>query len=352
MIDSTPKTEENKVSVAIFGGSGYGGSELLRILLFHPNVEIRLVTANEHAGKKVGDVHRNLYGLTDLSFSHAPENLGGLVDIDVAFFALPHGQALKLVPDLPPSVNVIDLSADFRIDDAETFKQFYKLEQTAHDLQSRFVYGLTETNRDAIRSAQYIANPGCFATATLLGLAPLVSSGMLTGKIVVDAKTGSSGSGAKAAANTHHPQRMNSFYAYKPFAHQHVPEIEQHLNRVGNYANELIFMTHSLPVSRGIFASCYCETTVSMTNDDLRHLYQHYYADAYFIRIVDGSPDINWVKTTNFCDLALHSNGKQVVVFSAIDNLVKGAAGQAVQNMNLMFGLDETTGLKLIGTNP
>ncbi len=211
---------------------------------------------------------------------------------------------------------------------------------------------MTETNREQIKTAQYVANPGCFATATLLALAPLVKSGLLTGKIIVDAKTGSSGSGAKAAANTHHPQRMNSFYAYKPFQHQHVPEISQHLRTVGEFENELVFMTHSLPVSRGIFASCYLETTNILTNEDLKHLYELFYKDSYFVRIVDNSPDINWVKTTNFCDIAANSNGRQIAVFSAIDNLVKGASGQAVQNMNLMFGLDEMTGLMLIGTNP
>ena len=145
---------------------------------------------------------------------------------------------------------------------------------------------------------------------------------------------------------------MNSFYAYKPFTHQHVPEIEQHLRSVGDFASDLVFMTHSLPVSRGIFASCYLETTVNLTNEDLQNLYRHFYEDAFFVRIVDGSPDINWVKNTNFCDIAVHSNGRQVVVFSAIDNLVKGAAGQAVQNMNLMFGLDERTALVFTGGNP
>jgi N-acetyl-gamma-glutamyl-phosphate reductase len=175
---------------------------------------------------------------------------------------------------------------------------------------------------------------------------------MVSGRIVVDAKTGSSGSGAKPAANTHHPQRMNSFYAYKPFIHQHVPEIEQHLNVVGALGNDLVFMTHSLPVSRGIFASCYLETNVNITNEDLKHIYRKYYQDNFFIRLVDGSPDINWVKNTNFCDIAAHSNGKQIAVFSAIDNLIKGAAGQAVQNMNLMFGLDEKTGLMFTGGNP
>ncbi|MCD9186517.1 MAG: N-acetyl-gamma-glutamyl-phosphate reductase [Pyrinomonadaceae bacterium] len=342
---------KEKIKIAIFGGSGYGGSELLRILLFHPNVEIALVTANEHVGKAVGEVHKNLYGLTDLKFEKSPEDLFAL-DADAAFFALPHGQALNLIPQLPEKVKVIDLSGDFRIDDKDVFQKFYKFEHTADELQKKFVYGLTETNREAIKTANYVANPGCFATATLLALAPLVKSGLLTGKVIVDAKTGSSGSGAKAAANTHHPQRMNSFYAYKPFTHQHVPEISQHLKRIGSFENDFVFMTHSLPVSRGIFASCYLETTNILTNEDVKNLYELFYKGSFFVRIVENSPDINWVKATNFCDIAAHSNGKQIAVFSAIDNLVKGAAGQAVQNLNLMFGLDETTGLKLVGTNP
>ena len=170
--------------------------------------------------------------------------------------------------------------------------------------------------------------------------------------MVVDAKTGSSGSGAKAAANTHHPQRMNSFYAYKPFTHQHLPEIEQELRSVGDWTSEMIFMTHSLPVARGIFASIYVETKDQLTESDLHSLFAEFYRDSFFIRLVKGSPDINWVKTTNFCDLGFATRGNQVVVFSALDNLVKGAAGQAVQNMNLMFGLDEKTGLLLVGTNP
>ena len=343
---------ENKIKIAIFGGSGYGGSELLRILLFHPNAEIVLVTANEHAGRTVGEVHRNLSGICNLKFEIAPPDLSALKDFDLAFFALPHGQALNLIPKLPENVKAIDLSGDFRIDDADVFQKFYKLEHTATALQKQFVYGLTETNREAIKQAKYIANPGCFATATLLALAPMIKSGLLTGKIIVDAKTGSSGSGAKAAANTHHPQRMNSFYAYKPFTHQHVPEIEQHLRSLGEFENDFVFMTHSLPVARGIFASCYVETTVNLTDEDLKKLFELYYKDSFFVRQVAGSPDINWVKTTNFCDLAAHSNGKQIAVFAALDNLVKGAAGQAVQNMNLMFGLEERTGLMLVGTNP
>ena len=339
-----------KIKAAIFGGSGYGGSELLRILLFHPQVEIILVTANEQAGKKVADVHKNLLGFTDLTFEKSPDDLSGLSELDVIFFALPHGQAIAIAPSIPNNVKILDLSGDFRIDDAEIFAKYYKLENSP--MQPEFVYGLSEVNRDQIRSARLIANPGCFATATLLALSPLISKGLTVGKIVVDAKTGSSGSGVKPAPNTHHPQRMTSFYSYKPFVHQHVPEIRQSLQKNGGFEDDLVFMTHSLPVARGIFASCYAELKSELTTEELKRIYAEYYAESFFVRMVDGSPDINWVKTTNFCDIAVNTDGRNVVVFSAIDNLVKGAAGQAVQNMNLMFGIEETKGLLMVGTNP
>ena len=351
-MDSKLQTPNSKLRLAIFGGSGYGGSELLRILLAHPNAEVTLVTANEHAGKTVGEVHRNLLGLTDLSFTKAPEDLSVLDDLDCIFLALPHGQAMELAPKLPVGAAVIDLSGDFRLRDAASFAQHYGREHSAMDAQAQFVYGLTETNREVIRTAKRIANPGCFATATLLGLAPLVANNVLNSRVIVDAKTGSSGSGAKPASNTHHPQRSNAFYAYKPFTHQHVPEIEQELAAVGEWKNELIFMTHSLPVARGIFASIYCETKEEISAADARAMFAEFYRDAFFVRLVEGSPDINWVKNTNFCDIGFAARGRQLVVFTAIDNLVKGAAGQAVQNMNLMFGLDEKTGLMLMGGNP
>src|SRR6188474_1998961 len=271
---------KTKLRVGIFGGSGYGGSELLRILLFHPNVEVVFVTANEHAGKQVGAVHRNLHGLTELSFVTAPENVDA---VDCVFLALPHGQAMDIVPRLPDEIKAIDLSGDFRLRDQAVFEKHYKQAHTAMESQSEFVYGLTETNREAIRNARLIANPGCFATATLLGLAPLVANGLLSGRVVVDAKTGSSGSGAKAAANTYHPQRMTSFYAYKPFTHQHVPEIEQELDHIGDWTNELVFMTHSLPVARGIFASIYAESNRDLAETDLRNLYTEYYRDSFFV---------------------------------------------------------------------
>jgi len=341
-----------KINVAIFGGSGYGGSELLRILLLHPHAEINLVTANEHAGKAVGEVHRNLNGLTELEFRKMPDDLQSLTDLDCIFLALPHGQAMEVAPRLPESVRLIDLSGDFRLRDAGSFAQHYGREHTSMDAQSQFIYGLTETNREVVKTARRVANPGCFATATLLGLAPLVAKGLLSCRVIVDAKTGSSGSGAKAASNTHHPQRANSFYAYKPFAHQHVPEIEQELGAIGEWNHELVFMTHSLPVARGIFASIYAETKTELTAAEARSIFEKFYRDSFFVRMVEGSPDINWVKNTNFCDIGFAARGRQLVVFTAIDNLVKGAAGQAVQNMNLMFGLDEKTGLIMTGSNP
>lgn len=288
-----------------------------------------------------------------MRFEKAPEDFESLSSLDCLFLALPHGQALEIAPRLPTGLKVIDLSGDFRLRDADAFEEHYGRTHTATELQREFVYGLTEFNRERIKQARLVSNPGCFATATLLGLGPLAASGALEGRVVVDAKTGSSGSGAKPAANTHHPQRTNSFYAYKPFTHQHVPEIEQTLGDVsGSWRNELVFMTHSLPVSRGIFASAYAELKEETTADKLSALYEEFYRGSFFVRLVKGSPDINWVKASNFCDIGFAARGRQVAVFSAIDNLVKGAAGQAVQNMNLMFGLEETEGLMLVGGNP
>lgn len=342
------------IKVGILGGSGYGGSELLRILLFHPEVELKLVTANEHAGKRIDAVHPNLAKLTDLKFESMPDP-DGLAGLDCVFMALPHGHAMEIVPSLPRSLKVIDLSGDFRLSDATQFKQFYGREHIAMEAQREFVYGLTEVNRNQIKEATRIANPGCFATALELGLYPLVASGFVKGKVIADLKTGSSGSGAKAAANTHHPKRANSFYAYKMFEHQHQPEVEQLLASVNSkWSSEcdLVFQVHSIPVVRGIFASIYVTPIKSMSGDEVGNLFREYYGNEFFIRHVEGSPDINWVKNTNFVDIGWAANGDSVIVFVALDNLVKGAAGQAVQNMNLMFGIEEREGLVLPGSNP
>ncbi|HSE37301.1 MAG TPA: N-acetyl-gamma-glutamyl-phosphate reductase [Blastocatellia bacterium] len=341
------------IKAGILGGSGYGGSELLRILLFHREVDLALVTANEHAGKRVDAVHPNLAKLTNLKFQAAPDprTLDGF---DCVFLALPHGQALEIVPSLPRSVKVIDLSGDFRLSDPTTFRKFYGRDHTAMGAQGEFVYGLTEVNRNQIVEASRVANPGCFATALELGLFPLVASGLVSGKVIADMKTGSSGSGAKAAANTHHPKRANSFYAYKTFEHQHQPEVEQLLASVSARWSDcnLVFQVHSIPVVRGIFASIYVTPTSTMTRDEVGDLFREFYGNEFFIRLVDGSPDINWVKNTNFVDVGWAANDDNIIVFVALDNLVKGAAGQAVQNMNLMFGIEEREGLVLPGSNP
>ncbi|MCS6874953.1 MAG: N-acetyl-gamma-glutamyl-phosphate reductase [Pyrinomonadaceae bacterium] len=339
-----------RARVAIVGGSGYGGSELLRILLQHPKVEVAAVYANEHAGKEVFRVHKNLFRLTELVFQRIPEDISQL-EVDVIFFALPHGHAMKIIPKVSEKTKVIDLSGDFRLKDYKVYEELYGRVHEAVEIQSSFVYGLAETNRDLIRRANRVANPGCFATATILALAPIVKKGLFSGRIIVDAKTGSSGSGAKPAQNTHHPERMNSFYAYKLFQHQHKPEIEQHLAEIGDFSGgAVLFVTHSMPVSRGIFVSCYLETKEEL--ECIEQLYRDFYKDDFFIRIVEDSPDINWVKMTNFCDIAAYAKGNQAVIFSAIDNLVKGAAGQAVQNMNLMLGFDEREGLISMGSRP
>ena len=380
------------VNAGILGGSGYGGSELLRILLFHPDVTLELVTANEHAGKRVDAVHPNLAKLTDLRFAPMPDprELGGL---DCVFLALPHGQAMELVPALPPSVKVIDLSGDFRLGDAAAFKKYYGKDHTAMEAQPEFVYGLTEVNRIRIREARRVANPGCFATALELALYPFVAADLTRGRIIADMKTGSSGSGAKAAANTHHPKRANSFYAYKMMQHQHQPEVEELLNSVSphwSHESSLVFQVHSIPVVRGIFGSIYLTPREPMSAQQVGDLMLSAYGREPFIRLVDGSPDINWVKNSNFVDigwavdergfeeekaaaryraftfadappvsgpgpLAAPVNGRDnstIIMFVALDNLVKGAAGQAVQNMNLMFGIDEKRGLIMPGGNP
>lgn len=342
------------VKVGILGGSGYGGSELLRILLLHPEAEVALVSANEHAGKRVDAVHPGLAGFTDLTFAEQPDP-EDIEEFDCVFLALPHGHAMEIAPAVPANVKIIDLSGDFRLSDEESFKQYYGFEHRAPISQKEFVYGLTEVNRDLIRAARCIANPGCFATAVELGLYPFVVSGRITGKVIADLKTGSSGSGAKASAVTHHPKRASSFYAYKIFEHQHQPEVEEFLTAVDpdwESRCRLVFQTHSTPLVRGIFASIYFTTPQPMENDEVLALFEKHYQRDFFIRLKQESPDVNWVKNTNFADIGWAAQGDTVIVFVAIDNLVKGAAGQAVQNMNVMFGIEETTGLRLPGNNP
>ncbi len=346
------------LKVGIIGGSGYGGGELLRLLLVHPQAEVVWVSAHDHAGVLISDVHPNLRHLSDLAFEPMPtvETIGEKCrGLDCLFLALPHGKSMELIPAIPPEVKVVDLAGDFRLRDARQFEIFYGQPHRAPQLVDQFVYGLTEINRAAIARSHRLANPGCFATAVLLGLFPFVREDVTMGPIIADAKTGSSGAGATPTPSTHHPRRANSFFAYKPLRHQHQPEIVHMLTMLnGSWKGPLLLQVHSAPVVRGIFATLYLTTQRRLTGTEIETLFQSAYGGSFFVRLLgpNRSPDITWVKQTNFADIGWAFQDSHVVVFVAIDNLVKGGAGQAVQNMNVMFGLDETTGLRLAGSNP
>lgn len=337
--------------VGIVGGSGYGGSELLRRLLVHPYAEVSWVTAHSMAGKRVDEVHPNLRGFTDLVFQPS-EVTDAWKEVDVIFLGLPHSQSMHLVPDIPLRVKIIDLAGDFRLKDQDVFQQYYG-EHVSFLLQPEFVYGLTELNRDAVKISSRVACPGCFATATILGLAPMVKADVLEGRVIVDAKTGSSGSGIKPSAGTHHPRRAGSFYAYKMFSHRHQPEIVQALQELNpSWDGRLTFQTHSAPMVRGIFASIYLSTKEAMSEEQVGAIFEEFYEGHPFVRLSSGSPNTNWVKQSNFADIGWAVDGQDVTVFATIDNLVKGASGQAIQNFNVMCGYPEGTGLMVPGTNP
>jgi N-acetyl-gamma-glutamyl-phosphate reductase len=333
------------VKVGVAGGSGYGGIELVQILYGHPEAEIVWLSSEQYAGEKAAEIYPHLGGFLDLRFS----SLKGLDPnaLDVLFLALPHGQAMKIVPALPSSLLIIDLSGDFRINDPNVFKQYYGFNREAEDTQREFVYGLPEINREAICSAHRIANPGCFATATLLALHPLYREAWIEGPVYVDSKTGSSGSGRSPSAKTHHPKRSQSFSAYRSFNHQHLPEMRQILS---SEENQLIFQPHSAPMVRGILASHYMR--LREDPGDVKELYADYYGESPFVRWVTGSPDVSSVLHSNFTDIGAASADRFLIVWSALDNLQKGAAGQAVQNMNLACGFPETAGIDRLPAFP
>lgn len=335
------------VQVGIAGGSGYGGVELISILLRHPAVELVWVSSQQHAGKKVAEVYPNLRRFLETPFS--PLESLPAQELDVLFLALPPGQAMQIVPGLPEPLTVIDLSGDFRIADPDLFQKFYEIPMMCPEVQKQFVYGLTEINREKIRTARRVANPGCFATATLLALYPLYCEGWIHGPVFVDAKTGSSGAGNAPGAGTHHPRRSNSLFPYKPFTHQHLPEITQLLDKP---SHPLIFQTYSAPLVRGIFASHYMQLVGEAAASEVCALYHRYYASDYFIRWVPGCPDVNYVRNSNFVDIGAATQDGFLIVWSALDNLQKGAAGQAVQNMNLMCGFPEQTALDVPPAHP
>ena len=313
------------IRAGIVGGAGYTAGELLRLLIHHPGVEIAFVHSNSQSGKLISDIHDDLLGETNLVFTDAVQ------PADVLFLCMGHGQSKEWLAENPQpgSVKIIDLSQDFRIKAAG----------------NDFVYGLPELNKEAVRRTQYLANPGCFATAIQLGLLPLAKAGWLPSEVHIHAITGSTGAGQKPTDTTHFSWRNNNMSVYKPFEHQHLKEIRQSLVQLQpSFAGALNFIPMRGDFPRGIYASLYADVNISL--DEARQWYAEYYQDAPFVVISEANPHLKQVVNTNKCMLHLEKHGSKLFIISMIDNLTKGASGQAVQNMNLMFDLPETTGLR------
>jgi N-acetyl-gamma-glutamyl-phosphate reductase common form len=342
------------IKAAIYGASGYAGGELLRLLLAHPSAEAVAVVSRTQAGAPVSSVHPHLSRLTDLAF--VEDIPGGDDEPEVVFLAGPPGYAAENAPPLlDRGLAVIDLSADFRLADPASFARYYGDPHAAFSRQSEFVYGLPELFRQEIRSSRAVASPGCFATAALLAVAPLWRRGLAStgAPVSIFAVTGSSGAGSSPSPTTHHPRRAGAFFAYGLSGHRHLAEIEQSLAAVGGpAAGRIVFQTHSAPLVRGIFTTAVVPLADSLSESEVRRIYEESYQNEFFIRLVGGSPDVGSVRGTNFADVGLAVSDNVARVFVAIDNLVKGAAGQAIQAMNLMFGLAENAGLKLAGVFP
>jgi N-acetyl-gamma-glutamyl-phosphate reductase len=333
---------------AIIGAAGYTAGELFRLLLQHPHARVTRAVSSSSAGKRVGDVHPNLRGLCDLVLAAELADPSGL---DGVFLCLPHGESMGRIPALlaaHPELRIIDLSADFRLQDASLYPLWYGREHVAPELLESFVYGLPELHRDALRGAARVANPGCFATAITLALLPLARAGHVS-EAAVTAVTGSSGSGARPSQRTHHPTRAATMRAYRVLGHQHTPEI---LQALGDGTASLPFVPMSGPFVRGIYATCQLPLPAGLDRDGVLELYRGFYADAPFVRLLDAPPELQVVTGSNFCDLHVVAARDRVVALTAIDNLVKGAAGQAVQNLNLAMGWDEDAGLRLPGGYP
>ncbi len=342
------------IKVGVVGGTGYTGVELLRLLAAHPDVQLSVVTSRSEAGRAVSDLFPNLRGSVDLEFS-VPD-AGQLAACDLVYFATPNGTAMTMVPQLlEAGVRVIDLAADFRLRQPQDWEQWYGMAHACPELLEQAVYGLTEINRDAIASAQLVANPGCYPTAVQLGFLPLLEEGLVeTGHLIADAKSGVSGAGRKAATGALLCEASENFKAYAVPGHRHLPEIRQGLELAAGQPLGLTFVPHLTPMIRGIHATLYAQLTD--VDRDLQALFEARYADEFFVDVLPAGahPETRTVRGANHCRIAIHrpQQGNTVVVLAVIDNLVKGAAGQAVQNMNVMFGLDEQAGLTGIALLP
>jgi N-acetyl-gamma-glutamyl-phosphate reductase len=343
----------DKIKVGIVGGTGYTGVELLRLLAIHPNAELTVITSRGEAGMPVADMFPSLRGYVSLKFSDPAQ-----VDLsacDVVFFATPNGIAMQQTRELlAKNVRVIDLAADFRIKDVTTWEKWYGMTHACPELINEAVYGLPEINREKISKSKLVANPGCYPTAVQLGFMPLLEAGVIDPTyLIADAKSGVSGAGRKAEVHALLAEAGDNFKAYGVAGHRHLPEISQGLAAMANKQVGLTFTPHLLPMIRGIHATLYAKLTKSV---DLQKLFEDRYANEAFVDVLPkGShPETRSVRGSNQCRIAVHQpqGGDTVVILSVIDNLVKGAAGQAVQNMNIMFGLSEGLGLNVVPLLP
>ena len=346
-----------KIKAAIIGATGYVGEELFRLLSSHPDVEVSHITSVSYLGKKYTDVYENFKHITNLSCSE--DNLEKISDeADVMLLALPHGIASgKINETILSKCKVIDMGADFRLKDIEVYEKWYATEHKSRELLSKAVYGLCELNREEIKNSSLIANPGCYTTCSILSLAPLLKEDLIKeDSIIIDAKSGVTGAGRGVSLSNLYCEVNESIKAYKVASHRHTSEIEQELSKAAGKEILLSFTPHLIPMNRGILVTCYAKLKNNIGYKELKAVYEKYYGDEYFIRLTKEGvfPETKWVKGSNFVDIGLSADERSgnVVVIGAIDNLMKGAAGQAVQNMNIIFGLDEKTSLTTPGIFP
>lgn len=338
------------IKVGIVGGTGYTGVELLRILAVHPEVTVSYITSRSEAGMPVADMYPNLRGHFDLAYSEPDPAV--LATCDLVFFATPHGVAMRMIPDLMAAgVRVVDLSADFRLKDLEVWSQWYGMPHESPEWVEKAVYGLPEVVRDEISKAQLVANPGCYPTAVQLGFLPLLEQGLVDpSRLIADAKSGASGGGRQGKIGLLAGEVSESFKAYGASGHRHLPEIRQGLSAAAGTETGVTFVPHLVPMIRGIEATLYAELKKPADFDRLQALFEERYCDEPFVDMMPfGShPETRSVRGANLCRMALHRQEQSniVIISSVIDNLVKGAAGQAIQNMNIMFGMKETMGLE------
>lgn len=333
--------------VAIVGASGYSGAELMRLLAGRDDIIINKAFASSSAGHRVDAIYPVFAGQVDLTFeAYADREVDGA---DIAFVALPSGEAMNIVPGLLGKVSrVIDLGGDFRLQSADAYEQYYKHRHTATGLLGEAVYGLPELNKEAISHARLIANPGCYATSALLGLIPALKNEVITPEsVVISSLSGVSGAGRSSSLELSFSEVNENVRAYKVGNHQHIPEIQTVLEAVAGKPVPLTFVPHLIPITRGIYTTIYADLNVQLSAEELARLYQDYYTGAPFVRMKTQVPQIKDVANTNFCDIfvSVEPRTRRAIIISVIDNLVKGAAGQAVQNMNIMFGLPEGQGL-------